>query len=250
MIASAAAPLTLDLIEAVWQRLKVPIKQAWGMSEASPAITTMLAEDWRVAIGSVGKVLPNQFIKVVSESGKVLPAGEDGEFWVKGPNVFLGYLNNPGATNNCMTDDGFMKTGDIGHITPDGHVYITDRLKELIKYKGFQVAPAELEGLLVGHEMVADACVLGVWHDEHATEVPRAFVVKSVLAAEKGVEESVLERHIKEWVDAKVASHKRLRGGIFFVEEIPKSAAGKILRRILRDKVNTGEATKIVKAKL
>ncbi|KAH7418158.1 hypothetical protein BKA64DRAFT_563948 [Cadophora sp. MPI-SDFR-AT-0126] len=248
MIASAAAPLTLDLIEAVWKRLKIPIKQAWGMSEASPAVTTQLLDDWQIAMGSVGKILPNQTVKVVSEAGEILPAGEDGEFWVKGPNIFPGYLNNPTATANCMTADGYMKTGDIGHITKDGHVYITDRLKELIKYKGFQVAPAELEGLLVGHEKVADACVLGVWNAEQATEVPRAYVVKNLNA--KGIEDAVLESEIVAWVAEKVAGHKRLRGGAVFVDEIPKSAAGKILRRILRDKIKAEEEVARVKSKL
>lgn len=250
MVFSAAAPLTNDLIEAVWGRLQMPIKQAWGMSETSPAIATMLARDWKTAMGSVGKVLPNQSLKIVSETGDVLPPYQDGEIWVKGPNVFPGYWNNPEATANCMTDDGFMKTGDIGHITPDGHVYITDRLKELIKYKGFQVAPAELEGILLGHEMIGDACVLGVQDKEHATELPRAYVVKSLRAVEKGIKDEVLQTQIIEWVDARVAHHKKLRGGLTFVEEIPKSAAGKILRRILRDKVKAEEEARAVKAKL
>ncbi|EKD21135.1 uncharacterized protein L3040_000829 [Drepanopeziza brunnea f. sp. 'multigermtubi'] len=250
MIASAAAPLTTDLIEAVWGRLHIPIKQAWGMSEASPAIATMLAGDWRTTMGSVGKVLPNQSIKIVSEAGDILPATENGEIWVKGPNIFPGYWNNPEATANCMTADGFMKTGDIGHITAEGHVYITDRLKELIKYKGFQVAPAELEGLLVGHDFVGDACVLGIFDPAQATELPRAYVVKSPLAAEKEMEDEVLQKHILEWVDARVAHHKRLRGGIVFVEEIPKSAAGKILRRLLRDRFKAEDDAKTVKAKL
>ncbi|KAH7360484.1 hypothetical protein BKA65DRAFT_577222 [Rhexocercosporidium sp. MPI-PUGE-AT-0058] len=248
MIASAAAPLTLDLIEAVWKRLKIPIKQAWGMSETSAAITTQLLGDWKVAMGSVGKILPNQSLRVVNAVVDILPAGEDGEFWVKGPNVFPGYLNNPAATASCMTEDGYMKTGDIGHITADGHVYITDRLKELIKYKGFQVAPAELEGLLIGLDQVADACVLGIWNTDQATEVPRAYVVKSQAA--KNIEDAVLGKQIVGWVGAKVARHKKLRGGVRFVEEIPKSAAGKILRRILRDKVKAEEEAMRAKSKL
>ncbi|CZS93350.1 hypothetical protein WAI453_000964 [Rhynchosporium graminicola] len=247
-IASAAAPLTLDLIEAVWKRLEIPIKQAWGMSETSPAITTQLVSDWQTTMGSVGKILPNQSLKFVSEAGDILPPGQDGEIWVKGPNVFPGYLNNPEATANCMTEDGFMKTGDIGHITRDGHVYITDRLKELIKYKGFQVAPAELEGVLVGHDQVADACVLGVWNADQATEVPRAYVVKSPAA--KNIKDAVLEQEIVSWVSSKVAGHKKLRGGVHFVDEIPKSVAGKILRRILRDKIKAEEKSSRVKSKL
>jgi 4-coumarate--CoA ligase len=188
-------------------------------------------------------------MKIVSESGELVPPGSEGEIWIKGPNIFAGYHNNPAATAHCMTEDGYFRTGDIGYQDKDGHLYITDRLKELIKYKGFQVAPAELEGLLVGHEKVADACVLGVFDASQASELPRAYLVKA--AAVKDVEDSLLAREITEWVHGKVAHHKRLRGGIRFVDEIPKSATGKILRRIMRDKMKAEEDEKVkVKAKL
>ena len=141
-----------------------------------------------------------------------------------------------------MTADNYFRTGDIGYQDAEGNFYITDRLKELIKYKGFQVAPAELEGLLVGNEMVADACVVGVYDEAQETEVPMAFVVKTEKV--RGVRDEVVERGIKEWVDGRVAGHKRLRGGVRFVDAIPKSAAGKILRRVLRDKVKTERVEK------
>ncbi|KUJ20902.1 acetyl-CoA synthetase-like protein [Mollisia scopiformis] len=236
---SAAAPLTSDLVEGVWNRLQLRTKQAYGLSETSPAITTMETKDWRRKMGSVGPVLPNQIVKVMSDDEKLLPAFSDGEIWVQGPNVFPGYLNNPTATANCMTSDGFFKTGDIGHFDNDGFLYITDRKKELIKYKGFQVAPAELEGLLIGHEKIADACVLGVYEKSQATELPRAYLVKAESA--KSIDDTILAKEIQEWLGAKVAPHKRLRGGIYFVDAIPKSAAGKILRRILRDQVKATE---------
>lgn len=184
----------------------------------------------------------------VSEAGEALPAGSTGEFWVKGPNVFAGYWKNPSATANCMTTGGYFKTGDIGHQDKDGNFYITDRLKELIKYKGFQVAPAELEGLLVGSDMVADACVVGVYDEGQATELPLAFVVKAQKVKDVGDKE--LEREICKWVASKVANHKRLRGGIRFVDEIPKSAAGKILRRVLRDQIKEEMTNKRIKSKL
>ena len=188
-------------------------------------------------------------MKIVSTSSTQVSPGTEGELWVKGPNVFPGYLNNATATKDSFTSDGYFKTGDIGYQDKDGYIFITDRLKELIKYKGSQVAPAELEGLLVGHEKVADACVLGIYDLEQATELPRAYVVKA--EAVKGVDDAVLEREIWEWMDGKVASHKRLRGGVRFVDEIPKSAAGKILRRILRDRINAeGAKAKGAKAKL
>jgi len=239
---SAAAPLTLELVKAVWNRLKIPVKQGYGLSETSPGVLIQRSEDWRIRMGSVGRILPNQTIKVMSQDGSPVATGSEGELWIKGPNVFAGYHNNPKATADCMTDDGFFKSGDLGYYDLDGHFYLTERLKELIKYKGFQVAPAELEGLLVGHEKVADACVLGIYDPDQATEVPRAYVVKAERF--KSVDDATLERELREWLEVKVASHKKLRGGVRFVDEIPKSAPGKILRRILRDKMNIEEAKK------
>lgn len=198
-------------------------------------------------MGSVGRLLANQTAQFVSEDGESLPVGSTGEFWVKGPNVFAGYWKNSAATANCMTPDGYFKTGDVGY-QDEGNFYITDRLKELIKYKGFQVAPAELEGLLVGSDMVADACVVGIHDESQATELPLAFVVKAEKFKNVGDEE--LEREICKWVGSQVAHHKRLRGGVRFVDEIPKSAAGKILRRILRDRIKGEMAGKSLKSKL
>ena len=147
-----------------------------------------------------------------------------------------------------MTSDGYFKTGDIGYQDDAGNFYITDRLKELIKYKGFQVAPAELEGLLVGNHLVADACVVGIYDEAQATELPLAFVVKA--EKYKGMEDEKLENEICKWVASKVSNHKRLRGGIRFVNDIPKSAAGKILRRVLRDQIKEELERKSFKSKL
>jgi 4-coumarate--CoA ligase len=187
-------------------------------------------------------------MKIVSESGELLPPGSQGEIWIKGPNIFPGYLNNPTATANSIDKDGYYHTGDVGYEDEDGCLYITDRLKELIKYKGFQVAPAELEGLLLGHEKVADVCVLGVYEVDQATELPRAYIVKAESA--KSMDDAALEKEIVQWTEGKVAHHKRLRGGVRFVHEIPKSAAGKILRRILRDKMKAEAESNVLKAKL
>jgi acyl-CoA synthetase (AMP-forming)/AMP-acid ligase II len=184
----------------------------------------------------------------VSEAGEQLPVGSVGELWVKGPNTFAGYWKNERATANCMTSDGYFKTGDIGYQDKNGNFYITDRLKELIKYKGFQVAPAELEGLLIGYEKVADACVVGINDESKATELPMAFIVKT--EAVKDVTDKLLEEDILKWVEDRVANHKRLRGGVRFVDEIPKSAAGKILRRLLRDKAKVEMEEKANKSKL
>lgn len=245
MINSGAAPLTKDLVDAVYSRLKLPIKQGYGLSETSPTTHTQRWEDWNKTIGSVGRLLPNQTAKYMTESGTEVNAGQTGELWIKGPNIFLGYLNNPEGTANALTSDGYFKTGDVGHQDELGNFYITDRVKELIKYKGFQVPPAELEGLLFGHDDIDDVAVIGIDDVEQATEVPRAYVV-----LKKGVEGGKKkEKEIADWLAGKVAGHKKLRGGVKFVDEIPKSASGKILRRVLKAQAIEAEK-KGVKAKL
>lgn len=181
----------------------------------------------------------------MSPEERELPVGETGELWIKGPNIFKGYHNNPEGTKNALTSDGYFKTGDVGHQDKEGNFYITDRAKELIKYKGFQVAPAELEGLLISHLKVNDVAVVGIYAEEQATEVPRAFIVPK-----PGVEGSPqIAQDVIQWLQARVASHKRLRGGVRFVDEIPKSASGKILRRLLKTKAQE-ELQKGQKAKL
>lgn len=181
----------------------------------------------------------------MSADEKEVSAGETGELWIKGPNIFKGYLNNPEGTKNALTDDGYFKTGDVGHQDKEGNFYITDRVKELIKYKGFQVPPAELEGMLASHPKVNDVAVIGVYSKEQATEEPRAYVVPA-----PGVEASKeTAKDITDWLQAKVANHKRLRGGVRFVDEIPKSVSGKILRRVLKVRAQE-EEEKRPKAKL
>ncbi|KAI4289786.1 MAG: hypothetical protein L6R35_000952 [Caloplaca aegaea] len=245
MLNSGAAPLTQELVKAMYKRIECPVKQGYGLSETSPTTHMQSWGDWDKTIGSVGRLLPNQVAKYMSPEEKEVPAGEVGELWIKGPNIFKGYLNNPDGTRNALTEDGFFKTGDVGYQDKDGNFYITDRVKELIKYKGFQVPPAELEGLLASHPKINDVAVLGWYDRDQATEVPRAYVVPAPGVA--GLKEVAAD--ISAWLAAKVASHKRLRGGIRFVEEIPKSASGKILRRMLKVKAQEEEAAAI-KAKL
>ena len=167
----------------------------------------------------------------MSPEGQEVPTGKEGEVWIKGPNVFLGYLNNEAATAACKTSDGFFKTGDIGYEDEDGNMYITDRVKELIKYKGFQVAPTELEGLLLGNDLVDDVAVIGIRDESQATEIPLACVV-----VKEGVQpDDKNATRIVQWLDERVAPHKRLRGGVKWIDQVPKSASGKILRRLLKD---------------
>jgi 4-coumarate--CoA ligase len=190
-------------------------------------------------------MFPNMEGKYMSPEEQELGPGEPGELWLRGPNVFKGYWKNEEATKNSITPDGFFKTGDVGYTDKDGNFYITDRVKELIKYKGFQVAPAELEGKLMDHPNVNDVAVIGVHDEDQHTEVPRAYVVPA-----EGKEEHHASQ-IVEWMTEKVAHHKRLRGGVVFIEEVPKSASGKILRRVLKEKAKEdGKKNGKPKAKL
>jgi acyl-CoA synthetase (AMP-forming)/AMP-acid ligase II len=183
-------------------------------------------------LGSVGPPLPNLTLRFVGADGKDVPTGKEGEMWVKGPTVFKGYLNNPSATSEALTSDGYFKTGDIGFEDEDGNLYITDRIKELIKYKGSQVAPAELEGILITHPSVEDTAVIGFYVESMATELPMAYVVPK-----KGVKrDEATAMELIDWLAKRTAKSKRLRGGIVWTDEIPKSASGKILRRLVKDK--------------
>jgi 4-coumarate--CoA ligase len=234
MITSGAAPLTKELVDAVHKRLKMKINQAYGLSETSPMTHTQPWDEWYSSVGSVGKMFPNMTAKYISADGKELGPGEVGELWLSGPNVFKGYWKNDAATKESLTEDGFFKTGDIGFQDKEHNFYITDRVKELIKYKGFQVAPAELEGKLMESEIVDDVAVIGINDEQEHTEVPRAYIVAAQdKRADVGEKEALA---IVDWTSKKVANHKRLRGGIVFIDEIPKSASGKILRRILKER--------------
>ena len=216
MITSGAAPLTQELVDAVHKRTSIKINQAYGLSETSPMSHTQPWDEWHTSIGSVGKMFPNMTALYVDPEGKELGPGEAGELWMSGPNVFKGYWKNDEATKNAMSDDGkFFKTGDVGYQDKDGNFFITDRVKELIKYKGFQVPPAELEGKLMDHPDVNDVAVIGVQDEEQHTEVPLAFIVP---VEGKGKKEDAEE--IRKWLDGQVASHKKLRGGVRFIDEV------------------------------
>ncbi|KAL6157376.1 hypothetical protein ACJQWK_06725 [Exserohilum turcicum] len=240
MITCGAAPLSKELVEAVYKRLGLKINQAYGLSETSPVTHIQPWDEWHSSMGSVGKLLPNLHAKYMSASGTELGPGEAGELWLRGPNVFKGYWRNAAATADSLTPDGYFKTGDVGFADAHHNFYITDRVKELIKYKGFQVAPAELEGKLLESDLVDDVAVIGVHDDDMHTEVPRAYLV----AAEgiRGRAGEAEATQIVRWLDAKVASHKRLRGGVVFVDAVPKSASGKILRRVLKESSKTDVA--------
>jgi acyl-CoA synthetase (AMP-forming)/AMP-acid ligase II len=222
---SGAAPLDADTARAVSARIGCRLSQGYGLTETSP-VSHIVADKEEGVPGSVGSTVPNTECKIVDvATGKELGRNEDGEIWIRGPQVMKGYLNNEEATRSSIDADGFFHTGDIGHINDHDQYFIVDRLKELIKYKGFQVAPAELEALLLSHPNIGDVAVIGVL-DEEGEEVPKAFVV---------LKEPTSPEEIMEFVAARVAPHKKIRR-VEVVDQIPKSPTGKILRRILRDR--------------
>jgi acyl-CoA synthetase (AMP-forming)/AMP-acid ligase II len=224
-IFSAAAPLGAELESEVAARLGCHVKQGYGMTEASPGTHMAPHDPARGKPGSVGMPVPNTECKIVGvETGAELGANEEGEICVRGPQVMKGYLNRPEATAETVDPEGWLHTGDIGYADSDGHFFIVDRKKELIKYKGFQVAPAELEALLVTHAAVADAAVIPS-PDEEAGEVPKAFVVLKNDRAATADE-------LIAFVASHVSPYRKIRL-VEFVAQIPKSPSGKILRRVL-----------------
>lgn len=222
-ITSGAAPLGPELQKACGERLKCIVKQGYGMTEASPVTHFTPENADLVRDGSCGLLIPNTECRIVDLKTKQdLALGEHGELLIRGPQIMLGYLNNAEATAEALDDDGWLHTGDVGYADADGFFFIVDRLKEFIKYKGFQVAPAELEALLLTHPAIADAAVIPCANEE-AGEIPKAFVVTRLPLTADEVMAFVAER---------VASFKKVRR-VEFVDKIPKSASGKILRREL-----------------
>lgn len=230
MVMSGAAPLGADLTRECEERVGCIVIQGYGLTETSPVTHVNPEAPEGNRPGSIGLPLPNTECKVVDPvSGKDLGAGETGEVWIRGPQVMKGYLNNEKATRATVDDEGWLHSGDLGYVDDDGYFFLVDRLKELIKYKGYQVPPAELEAVLISHPAVADAAVIPV-PDEEAGEIPKAFVVLS---------DDVPLEDIQAYVAERVAPYKKIRL-IEKVDEIPKSASGKILRRVLVERERGG----------
>ncbi|KAI0412433.1 acetyl-CoA synthetase-like protein [Xylaria grammica] len=243
-IASGAAPVSEEILQLL--KKKFPgsgFKQGYGMTESCAALTAHppWAYDYRNA-HTVGMAVASTEIKVIKEDGTEAEVGESGEILARGPQVVMGYLNNEKATRETFDADGFLHTGDQGFIDNEGFITITDRIKELIKVKGIGVAPAELEDLLLGHVAVEDCAVLGI-PDERSGERPKAFVV--VKHGHKANETTGLD--LIAYVEKNKVRHKWIKQ-IEFVDEIPKSPSGKILRRALRDRAKRGERGTVVTA--
>ena len=225
LVFCGAAPLTAEVAAEAGARLGCEVVQGYGMTELSPV--SHLTPTGANRPGSVGVTVANSETRIVDPStGKSLGPQSPGEVWVRGPMVMAGYHRNPVATAEILDDAGWLHTGDIGYMDADGYLFIVDRLKELIKFKGFQVPPAELEGLLLTHPAVADAAVIGL-PDEEAGELPIAFVVLKA-----GQTASAAD--LREFIAGQVATYKQLHR-VTFIDVIPKSPSGKILRRLLRD---------------
>jgi acyl-CoA synthetase (AMP-forming)/AMP-acid ligase II len=226
-------PATVLEIKAKLGKGKAVVAQTWGITEATGVIT---ATDWGDPHWSVGDLIPNTRLRILDEDDQDIAIASDkpGEMLIGGPIVAQGYHNKPEITKESFVD-GWYYSGDIG-MAEDNKYYIVDRKKELIKYKGQQVAPAELEALLTSHQRIADAAVIGVWQEDLETEVPRGYIVK------KG---EISAEEIINFVKEELAPYKQLRGGVTFVKEIPKSLSGKILRKELRDKAKRTPGAKL-----
>ncbi|MBC7591600.1 MAG: AMP-binding protein [Salinibacterium sp.] len=230
VVFSGAAPLDTALAETVARRLNTRVAQGYGMTEMSPVSHVIPPDRMDIARGSIGVPVANVECKLIDvETGEEITAhggmSEPGELWVRGPNIMLGYLGRDDATRETLEDDGFLRTGDIATVDAAGSFYIVDRLKELIKYKGYQVAPAEPEALLLTHPLIADAAVVGA-PDADNQEVPKAFVVR---VAEAELDEDAVMAFGAE----RVAPHKKVRQ-VAFIDAVPKSSSGKILRKDLK----------------
>ncbi|KAI3892639.1 hypothetical protein MKX03_024710 [Papaver bracteatum] len=238
-VLSGAAPLGKELQDALKSRVPQAIfGQGYGMTEAGPVLAMSLVfakQPFLSKSGSCGTVVRNAELKVIDpETGLTLRHNQPGEICVRGPQIMKGYLNDVDATSSTIDVEGWLHTGDIGYVDDDDEIFIVDRVKELIKFKGFQVPPAELEALLLSHPSIADAAVVSQ-KDDVAGEIPVAFIVRS-----NGFE--LTEVAVKEYISKQVVFYKRLHK-VFFIHAIPKSPSGKILRKDLRAKLATSSAS-------
>jgi acyl-CoA synthetase (AMP-forming)/AMP-acid ligase II len=229
LINSGAAPLSAELEIACGERLGCQMQQGYGLTETSPTTHWVNDELAGTMPGSIGPLIPNTECRIVDVlRGEDAPTGEPGELLIRGPQVMKGYLNKPQATADAIDPDGWLHTGDIACMDEDGSLRIVDRIKELIKYKAYQIAPAELEALLLTHPAITDAAVIPL-PDEEAGQIPKAFVVTNG---------SITLEDVSRFVADHVAPYKKVRA-VEIIDEIPKAPSGKILRRVLIDRERT-----------
>ena len=225
-VQSGAAPLSPETARSFADRFDCRVLQGYGLTETSPVTHLARRTSRDIPIGSIGPPVPNTECRVLDlETGRELGPDQRGELFIRGPQVMQGYLNDAGKTAEMINSEGWLRTGDIAYTDEQGNFYIVDRAKELIKYKAYPIAPAELESVLLSHPLVRDAAVVPI-PDDTAGQIPKAFVVG---------ENSLDATELMSWVSERVAPYKKIRQ-IEFVEEIPKSASGKILRRVLMER--------------
>ena len=238
----AAAPVKRELQQRLKARFGKDTKiiQGYGMTEC-PTLTHQNDGDEDLALGSIGKPIAGTEYRLVdvATGENVKKLSDEGELWVRAPRVMIGYYNDPESTKGSFSPDGrWYRTGDIITEDKNGFLWVVDRLKEMIKYKGLQVAPSDLEGVLLGHPDVIDAAVCSTYDDSQATELPVAYVaLKQGLATADENEKQKALQDIRSCVDGQVAGYKKLRGGVFHLQDLPKTASGKILRKDLPAKV-------------
>jgi len=219
---TGAARMPDDAAERLKRKFGVELREGYGLTEASPVVTSSVGVDNRR--GSVGRAVEGVDVRVVDENGDDVLAGDSGEVWVNGPNVFLGYWNDPEATARVLDRDGWLHTGDIGMVDDDGYLYLVDRAKDLIIVSGFNVFPAEVEEVLTRHPAVTEAGVVGVPHP-HTGEAVRAFVV---LKPGAETDEDALIDHCHDHV-----ARYKCPSKVLIVDQLPHNAVGKLLRRSL-----------------
>jgi acyl-CoA synthetase (AMP-forming)/AMP-acid ligase II len=215
-------------------RLGCQVIQGYGLTETSPVTHVARAGVYGLETSGIGQPLPNTDVKVIDANGKMLGPNAEGEICIRGPQVMKGYLHRPEATAAMIDRHGWLHTGDVGYAVEDGSFFIVDRLKELIKYKGMQIAPAEIEAVLLGHPQVADAAVVPM-PDAEAGQIPKGFVV---LRGDASAEQ------IMGWVADRVAPYKKLRL-LEITTQIPRSPSGKILRRVLVEREQVASVSRM-----
>ncbi|KIW28201.1 uncharacterized protein PV07_07881 [Cladophialophora immunda] len=227
-ILCGAAPVSRELEANVSKKFNVRITQGWGMTETTCAVSGIPYYE-KSRTGSVGVVMPNTEVKIITDDGREASIGEAGELYVRGPQVCLGYWKNPQATLDSFDPvTGWLKSGDVMVMSHDGWMAIVDRKKELIKVQALQVSPAEVEAALIEHPDIADAGVVGITFDDG--EWPRAYV-----ALKEESRGKVTEKEVQEWLNARVSKHKRLVGGVAFIPEVPRLPSGKIQRKVMKE---------------
>lgn len=251
-IVVAAAPMKKPLQMRLKARFgkSTKVLQGYGLTECSPTVMIQHDSDEADYVGTVGKVIAGTETRLVDPitGADIAPgSGKEGELWVRGPQVMMGYLGDEQATRETFSPDGqWLRTGDIMRVDGNNNFWITDRLKELIKYKGFQVAPSELEDLLLHHPHVIDAAVCSIYDDEQATELPLAYVsLRPDLTKLTQQPKQKVLNEIQTWVNGQVAGYKKLRGGVFHLQQLPKTPTGKILRKDLPAKIEQTRKAKI-----